>query len=77
MKSPDLIQLMPLLDDIVQEKSLCSFQTWHAVKWLREGYCLPPLLPKDGPRDSFKIKDNMTGYRFGKILSEKWPDEIT
>ena len=36
----------------------------------------PPLLPKDGPRDSFKIEEKIAGYRFGKNLSQKWPDEI-
>ena len=47
----------------------------HGVVW--GGNCPPPLLPKDGPRDSFKIEEKMVGYRFGKILSQKWPDEIT
>ena len=31
VKSPGLIQLMPLLNDIVHEKSLSSFKTLHGV----------------------------------------------
>ena len=42
-----------------------------------KGAIAPPLLPKGGPRDSFKIEEKMVGYRFCKNLSEKWPDEIT
>ena len=48
-----------------------------ATGWYGGAIAPPPLLPKDGPRDSFKIEEKMVGYRFGKILSQKWPDEIT
>ena len=43
----------------------------------RGGAIGPPLLLNDGPRDSSKIKEKMAGYKFGKNLSEKWPDEMT
>ena len=32
------------------------------------GAIAPPLLPKDGPRDSSKIDEKMAGYRLGKIF---------
>ena len=44
---------------------------------MRGGGNCPPLLPKDGPRDSFKIEEKMMGYRFCTNLSEKWSYEIT
>ena len=37
---------------------------------------IAPTFAKSSPRDSFKVEEKMAGYRFGKNLFEKWPDEI-
>ena len=65
------------MNEDTEKQSKVTNNTWRLHGGMWGDNCPPPLLPKDGPRDSFKIEDKMAGYRFGKNLSEKWPNEIT